>query len=310
MRDVFVFQAFWNMLCKKGVAIQKGSLPQLKHLIHCTANLDPTKNMKGCEDFLTTVLYAHVISAANEILSGNGDGYTDVTVLSREIVTRFLSFDPDIKDNGQDKVRRYALQVLNLGLLWHGFNDAIKEGDGNRIFNYYKFFLLVYKAGKCHNYCKEIINLFLQYHFLFTERQAQQLKWCRVVNTQGKPGKNVSCDLHIEHLNNRLKGMINNIHAKNPDNAIDRVAKSIGTVHQVCEIFERENHAVHVLAKHNKPSFAKELDLMVKELDEQQVFKEQDRNPRCYRRIKNVLQLSTKEQLRAWIPKKVKNYQL
>jgi len=171
---------------------------------------------------------------------------TDATVLAREIVIRFLSFDPDIKDNGQDKVRRYALQVLNLGLLWHGFNDAIKEGDGNRIFNYYKFFLLVYKAGKCHNYCKEIINLFLQYHFLFTERQAQQLKWCRVVNTQGKPGKNVSCDLHIEHLNNRLKGMINNIHAKNPDNAIDRVAKSIGTVHQVCEIFERENHAVHV----------------------------------------------------------------
>jgi len=46
--------------------MHKGSLPQLKQLIHCTANLDPTKNMKGCEDFLTTVLYAHVISAAKQ----------------------------------------------------------------------------------------------------------------------------------------------------------------------------------------------------------------------------------------------------
>jgi len=79
-----VVQVFWNMLCKKGVAMQKASLLQLKHLIYCTANLDPTKNMKGCEDFLTTVLHAHVISAANEIFSENRDCYTDVTVLARE----------------------------------------------------------------------------------------------------------------------------------------------------------------------------------------------------------------------------------
>ena len=124
------------------------------------------------------MLHAHVISAAKEILSDETVCCTDVTALSTEIVTRFfLSFEPDVSSYSC-----YALQVLHLGLLWHGFNDAIKEGDGNRILNYYKFFLLVYKAGRCHNYCKEIINLFLQYHFMFTERQAQQLKWCRVVN--------------------------------------------------------------------------------------------------------------------------------
>jgi len=50
---------------------------------------------------------------------------------------QFLSFDPDVRDNSQDKVRCYALQVLHLGLLLHGFNNAIKEGDGNRIFNFF-----------------------------------------------------------------------------------------------------------------------------------------------------------------------------
>ena len=79
--------------------MQKGSLPQLKQLIHCTTNLDPTKNMRGCEDSLTTVLHAHVISAAKEILSDETVCYTDVTALSREIVTRFLSFDPDVSSN-------------------------------------------------------------------------------------------------------------------------------------------------------------------------------------------------------------------
>ena len=266
--------------------------------------------MKGCEDFLLTVLYSHVICAAKEILSENNDQYNNATSLAKEIVVRFISFDPDIKDAAQDKVQQYALQVLNLCLLWHGFNDALKEGDGNRILTYYKCFLLVFKAGKCHNYCKEVINLLLQYNFLFTERQAQQLKWCRVVNMQGKPGKNVPCDLHIEHLNRRLKDMIRNIHSKNPENAIDRIAKSIGTINQVCEILEQENQALKISGRHTRPAFTKELNLMVGELEDQQVFKSLNRKPPCYRHIKNTLQVCSKEKLKVWIPNKIKKYQL
>ena len=101
-------------------------------------------------------------------------------------------------------------------------------------------------------------------------------------------------------------GMIRDIHAKNPDNAIDRVAKCIGTVHEVCEMLERENHAVDTSAVHNKQSFTKDLDLIVEELDEQRVFLEQGCQPRCYRDIKNVLQLTSKKKLKEWIPKKVK----
>ena len=118
-----------------------------------------------------------------------------------------------------------------------------------------------------------MINLLLQYNFLLTERQAQQLKWFKVVNMQGKPGKNVPCDLHIEHLNRPLKDMIRNIHSKNPENAIDRIAKSIGTINQVCEILEQENQALKISGRHTRPAFTKELNLMVGELEDQQVFK-------------------------------------
>ena len=89
------------------------------------------------------------------------------------------------------------------------------------------------------------------------------------------------------------------IHTENPDNAIDRVAKSIGTVHHVYEIVEHD-----ISTNFHLP---KELDLMVKQLDEQQVFTDQNCDPRCYHCIKYVLQL---KKLRAWISKKVKNYQL
>jgi len=103
-------------------------------LINVAANIDPTKNMKGCEDFMLTVLHAHVVSAAKVILKTTQ--FENASDLAKEIVVRYTSFHPDIKETVQDKVHLYAQQVLNLLLLWHAFNIAIKEGDGERVLTY------------------------------------------------------------------------------------------------------------------------------------------------------------------------------
>ena len=44
--------------------------------------------------------------------------------------------------SGQENgiVNNYAVDILTLGLLWHGFKDATKEGDGDWIILYYKFY--------------------------------------------------------------------------------------------------------------------------------------------------------------------------
>ena len=132
--------------------------------------------MKGFEDFLLTVLHAHVISAAKEILSEVQ--FENVTDLAKEIVVKYVNFDPDVKESVQDTVHLHiCITSTQTKFIMAYFTDAIKEGDGNRVLICYKFFLLVYKAGQCHNYCKETINLLLQYNFFFTERQAEQLKW-------------------------------------------------------------------------------------------------------------------------------------
>ena len=59
-----------------------------------------------------------------------------------------------------------TIYTLNLGLLGHGFNNSIREGDGDRIFTYYKFILNVYRAGRCFNYCKEVLILLTQLSLL------------------------------------------------------------------------------------------------------------------------------------------------
>ena len=86
---------------------------------------------------------------------------------------QFLNFDPDVRDNSQDKVRCYALQVLHLGLLLHGFNNAIKEGDGNRIFNYYKFFFLCTKLANVITTVKKfLISFYSTIFYLLNDKHS------------------------------------------------------------------------------------------------------------------------------------------
>ena len=58
----------WVLLFKSNLTTEKGTLLQLKILINCSGNLDPTKNMKGCKDFMLTVLHAHTVVAARYLM--------------------------------------------------------------------------------------------------------------------------------------------------------------------------------------------------------------------------------------------------
>jgi len=108
------------------------------------------------------------------------------------------------QSSNHDGICLYAREVLSLGLIWLEFHDAVKEGDGNRVIQVWKFLLLVFKNSGRKNYSIEALNLLVQEHYILTERQKLQLKWGRFVNIHGRQGCNVPCDLHMEHLNRRL----------------------------------------------------------------------------------------------------------
>ena len=64
--------------------------------------------------------------------------------------------DTDNEDNKkQDDMYQYNICLRRFGLICLEFHDAIKEGDGNRIFTCWKFLLLLFKGDekgstKCH----------------------------------------------------------------------------------------------------------------------------------------------------------------
>ena len=43
-------------------------------------------------------------------------------------------------------MQAYACDMLQLGLLLQEFNDALREGDGQRIIRCWRYFLLLFKA--------------------------------------------------------------------------------------------------------------------------------------------------------------------
>ena len=143
-----------------------------------------------------------LIKAADQIV----EKFTDLSYCQGKEKKRAKGSSQQPKESSHhDGVQAYASEVLNLGLIFMEFIDGVREGDGNRILTCWKYFLLLFKSNKRKNYAIEALNLHLQFNFTLSPRMAAQLKWSRTINIHNKPGRNVSSDLHMEHLNRVAK---------------------------------------------------------------------------------------------------------
>ena len=121
--------------------------------------------------FLLTVLSYHVLVAAKTIINELLPGSLDIHQLSQLVVSKFVPFLNPTNHSATENERRnsnseltivdgvfvadinqtkekcddgifvYACEVLSLGLLWHCFHDAVKEGVGRRVITIWKYLL-------------------------------------------------------------------------------------------------------------------------------------------------------------------------
>ena len=229
----------WKRLYSPNSGRDQGTLFQLRNLLNrSSVSNDPEKKMKSCEDFLLVVLHAHVISAAN-IIQKLRD--IDLKEPSKSIVSTCVllpEFSKQPANSYPDQVHLYAMVLLTLSLLWHGYHDAIREGDGDRTLCYWKFLLVLFKTSKNYNYAKEAISLPFSQKYLLSERKAAQLLCSRTVNTRGRAGCNIPMDLHLEHLNRRLKRILSTTRVS--DKTVVKAGKLLRVVHKICTVFESE----------------------------------------------------------------------
>jgi len=261
--------------------------------------------MKPTEDFLSVVMCAHVAAAAKQLETA-GNTIEDCNTVAGQIVSCFVDIIPS--DGTQpsrinDSRFNYATDLLTMCLVWHGFHDAVREGDGDRIVLYWKLLLPVFQQQGRYNYAKEAFLLLAQTFYL-SKRKATELMWNRTVNTSGRTGCNIPCDLHMEHLNRTLKSVLGNMGSNTKDSSIDRAAKSLGVVSQICKTFEAQNDIAVAKPYSSYPSFTKDLEKMTAVLIDEKVFSKQSGRRIYYNKQPFLTSLDWKK-ISEWVKSKI-----
>ena len=154
------------------------------------------------------------------------------------------------------------------------FIDGIREGDGYRILRCWRDFLPIFKATNRKNYSIEAFTFLVQHDFLFSPRLRQQLVWERTVNVHGMPGRNISCDLLMEHLYRVCKGAMGNLGSNIQSNdSVSRIGKSVGELMSLVEHYDHINDIKPESKDHSKWSEAADLDKIIEELKNLEIFK-------------------------------------
>ena len=125
-----------------------------------------------------------------------------------------------------------------MGLMYLEFKDAVREGDGDRVLQCWKFLFLFFRVSGHTNYTLEALNLLSHYYYLLPPGYAEQMKWGRFVNVHGSQGANISADLYMEHLNRVCKEAVKNLGANQTAQAVVRVGKVAGIVSNTLHHFE------------------------------------------------------------------------
>ena len=152
---------------------------------------------------MTSLLDTPLSSALSDDvwIKSNDEKRDALHIICRDIFNAFVRLDTNNITMSKDSFHSYALQLLSLGLLYHEFCDNIREGDGYRILRCWRYLFLLFEVSGRTNYAIEAFIMLIQYHFLFSPRQCNQLIWSRCVNIHGLPGSNIPAVLFMEHLN-------------------------------------------------------------------------------------------------------------
>lgn len=302
--DNTIIQVIWLQTYSEKSFMDKGTLKQLENLINRTNIPKLVKNnYAAVRNFFSVVFEAHVIVAGMQFFGMKKvsdaptknvppESLTSASSVERKdyiksaigkfVDTFALGFinnevndldvaadDPQLDED--DGVNNYALAIIGYGLLANNFEDAYKEGDGERLLRLWKFFLLHFKANGRSKYSVEAFHLIAQTNALLTARKAHQLIWNRTCSTRHH-GENKPLDLQNEHLNRNLKDDINTFRAHITQRSIDRTGHAIGPTMHVLENFDKETLVKPASGKHVEPQQKEELDIIVKELRKLEVF--------------------------------------
>ena len=162
-------QVIWKYYYNSNSAPEHGTLYQLRNKLN-RANVlkNPKSNFNACDDFIETVVVGHILAAAFNVLeissmedqpSANVIGilspenlwtYTSeerkaiLHSVSQKIMKKFMNFSFNNfskPSNQEDELHNYSCHFLSIRCFYLAYKDAIKEGDGSRVLECWRYLL-------------------------------------------------------------------------------------------------------------------------------------------------------------------------
>ena len=218
--------------------------------------------MNACTDILFTVLKDHYVAYACTLLGISSpedtpenlpslttkqDNMKFIAELSRQVVNNFSIIGDCLLQKtlqkASDTAYDYARVFGHFASLALELKDAWSEGDGERVIQCLKVFMVHFRCSGRTKYSWEILRMLFQLEYL-PPSLSHQLKWARFVNTHGGLGRNIPCDLFNEHMNKIFKQVVQNMGPNMTSQAITRAARSVTTLCQITDKFDRETNVL------------------------------------------------------------------
>lgn len=139
-----------------------------------------------------------------------------------------------------DHLFNYHRGKLVLGLLLMDINDAVREGDGQRLMTLYRIVLPIYYVNGCTKYVYTTLLLLVKLKAILSEAQAFCLTWNRFCNKHGRKARNIPLDLRLEQLNNLLKGFLKSLGANLKEKNAQRIARSLQALESILDALDED----------------------------------------------------------------------
>lgn len=179
------------------------------------------------------------------------------------------------KTSTEDHLFNYHKSKLSFGLVLLEFNDAIKEGDGERLHDLYKFALLLFKANGKVKYSYAILMYLVQIESILSEADAHNLKWNRFFNKHGKIGGNIPLDLRMEQLNKIVKTMWRSLGANLDEKSAARLASTLEPMERILDTIDKDCATSNNAGYRSKGKPRTTVELISKDLMQIDAFKQE-----------------------------------
>lgn len=134
----------------------------------------------------------------------------------------------------EDSIFDYGCLHLSLGLLIRDAEDAVKEGDGDRLIRVWKFLTFLFRLNGANKYALAGLRVQASILGLLTPKDAHRFKWNRFAGLQEGPGTRISRDLRLEQHNKIAKGDIRAMGTQNiNDKSVEEISKSEGAMEKI-----------------------------------------------------------------------------